>query len=359
MSLVTPRGPFDGTSDAAATQRGGESHAPEIMKLAFTRPPFVRPATILCLLLILAPSAATAGAAAEERLAVGERLKIGIVGGMVPGEPLWLVRRIERGGTVDLPGGVTLAVAGLVRSDAERTIATRFDGGRVVISRLDQGEDHGGGGVHAGAPALDGELAGLALAEPIRGTFVLEALLDVLREQTELGFFVNYSAMELEGIDRKQEITLDLPAGTPLRQVLDVTLVQLAGPFAELAWQVDGPLVHVTTRDDLSRHKETMTYDLTHLMWLTAEIEARQRPANEYAIGYEEAVEEVIQLIMDTVETDTWQDNGGRVGAITEMNGSLVITQTRPAQREIVRLLETLERDAEATLASLSELAGQ
>lgn len=299
---------------------------------------------------------AVAPADEGETLAVGERLKIGIVGGMTPGEPFWLVRQVEAGGSIHLPGGTTLTVAGLTRPDVELAIAAQFNGGRVVISRLDRGEDHGGGAVRVEAPPLDPELGGLTLVEPLQGTFPFEELLGLIREQTDLSFVVNYSAMELEGIDRNTEVSVDLPAGITLRQTLDLVLGQLSGGFAELGWQADGPLVRLTTLDELSRHTTTVTYDLTRLLWLTAEIDALQEPTEEHRPSYAERVEDVIQLITDTHATDSWKDNGGSVGAITEISGSLIVVQLDSVHARIRSLLEKLERSAGERLALLIEL---
>src|SRR4051812_10052746 len=53
-------------------------------------------------------------------------------------------------------------------------------------------------------------------------------------------------------------------------------------------------------------------------------------------------VDAVIRLIEDTVMPESWKDNGGATGAIREMNGSLVITQSAEAHEQIARLLDQL-----------------
>jgi hypothetical protein len=59
-------------------------------------------------------------------------------------------------------------------------------------------------------------------------------------------------------------------------------------------------------------------------------------------LTFEEAAEELVRLIEDTVEVDSWKDNGGSAGAIRELSGRLVITQTPAAHRQIIKLLRTL-----------------
>src|SRR5690606_4119992 len=56
----------------------------------------------------------------------------------------------------------------------------------------------------------------------------------------------------------------------------------------------------------------------------------------------EELVEDIIELIQETVATDSWRDNGGSIGAIQELNGQLVVTQTGENMREVISLLGKL-----------------
>jgi general secretion pathway protein D len=53
-------------------------------------------------------------------------------------------------------------------------------------------------------------------------------------------------------------------------------------------------------------------------------------------------IEDIIELITETVATDTWEDNGGDVGAINEYNGQLVVRQTGENMREVLKLLSKL-----------------
>lgn len=53
-------------------------------------------------------------------------------------------------------------------------------------------------------------------------------------------------------------------------------------------------------------------------------------------------VDSVTRLIEDTVDTDSWKDNGGSAGAIRELAGRLIITQTPSGHRQVLNLLRTL-----------------
>ena len=56
-------------------------------------------------------------------------------------------------------------------------------------------------------------------------------------------------------------------------------------------------------------------------------------------------VADLIKLIMDTVNVDSWRDNGGTAGAIRDLSGLLVVTQTADAHKQIETLLGQLRED--------------
>jgi len=53
-------------------------------------------------------------------------------------------------------------------------------------------------------------------------------------------------------------------------------------------------------------------------------------------------VDAYIKLIEDTVNSETWRDNGGDVGMIRQLGGLLIVTQTDDAHRQIDELLNQL-----------------
>jgi type II secretory pathway component GspD/PulD (secretin) len=56
----------------------------------------------------------------------------------------------------------------------------------------------------------------------------------------------------------------------------------------------------------------------------------------------EELVEDILTLIRDTIQPDSWRENGGDPGAIAELNGQLIVTQTAGAHEELHDLLKQL-----------------
>jgi hypothetical protein len=56
----------------------------------------------------------------------------------------------------------------------------------------------------------------------------------------------------------------------------------------------------------------------------------------------EELADNLIDLIKETIATDTWRDNGGSLGAIRELGGQLIVTQTLENQKLLESLLSQL-----------------
>lgn len=60
------------------------------------------------------------------------------------------------------------------------------------------------------------------------------------------------------------------------------------------------------------------------------------------AAAFQDLLDDLEHLIEDTVDADTWMDNGGSTGSLRELGGRLVITQTVATHRKIVALFRTL-----------------
>lgn len=56
-----------------------------------------------------------------------------------------------------------------------------------------------------------------------------------------------------------------------------------------------------------------------------------------------EAIEELSQMLMQTIAPDSWLENGGTVGTIRNLGGKLIITQTEPSHARITQLLKEIK----------------
>ena len=58
-----------------------------------------------------------------------------------------------------------------------------------------------------------------------------------------------------------------------------------------------------------------------------------------------DAADSIVRLIEDLVSPDTWRDNGGAVGVIRYMHGSLIVTQSATDQKAVADFLSQLGQD--------------
>lgn len=65
----------------------------------------------------------------------------------------------------------------------------------------------------------------------------------------------------------------------------------------------------------------------------------------------QERIDELKQLIQDTIDPESWRDAGGNIGSIANLENQLVITQTVNAHKQISDLLRALRREASLQIA--------
>ena len=190
-------------------------------------------------------------------------------------------------------------------------------------------------------------------------------------------------------MQRGTEVTLQVPATTSLNKVLRLTLDQLAQGFAQIDYTVDEGIITISTVDELSRNVQTQVIDIRDLIVPVPDFDVEDADIGGGAGGgggggggggfgggggggggfgggggggggfgggggggggggddddfdREALIEEITTLITDTVATESWKINGGTIGAIAELNGQLVITQTADNLRAVTSLLSQL-----------------
>ena len=320
---------------------------------------------MLVLSLLAAGFLLGAGDAPPERfLRAGESLRISVVGLMGEGVETRLTRRVEADGTIRLPMIETdnLDATGMTADDLERNLSRRYEQQTaakrptVVVSRIDLGEDHeldtarkpAGAAGPVKMTMLNGDdpltpppaAFDRAVGAPLEFDAVpFREVVERLRKSSGLSIFVNYQALELQGVDGNTEVTLRLTPDVKLRKTLLLLLDQIGGGFAELGWTWDEGVLTISTADDLSRNTVTVLFDVRPML-------DRERDAvaagGDDAPSEAELLDRLKSLITTTVATDSWQDNGGRVGKIADYNGRLLVTATPAMIRGVAELLDKL-----------------
>ena len=175
------------------------------------------------------------------------------------------------------------------------------------------------------------------LSAPVVGRMPLREALDRIGRSAGLLVVADYGEMELEGVDAETVIEANVPAGTPAWLAFEHVLADAADGFAELEAATDGRAVRVTTADAAADLAVTRLYDVLPIVEAMA-----ARPAGRWGNDYDDLIEDVIQLILDLAVSDSWKQNGGRTGAIAELNGVLVVTQNERGHRAVVDTLRLI-----------------
>lgn len=159
----------------------------------------------------------------------------------------------------------------------------------------------------------------------------LEKVINFLSDTTELQYFVNWTALQAAGIDRKTPVTVHLH-DVSHRKALTTVLREVGGGAANLDYAVDEGVITVSTRDDLfNKNISTQLYDIRELL-------ARAHGAEQRARRYME----IVNSIYSAVSSSSWQNSGGTVGTLAQFDDYLVITQSRDNHVAIARLLGRL-----------------
>lgn len=215
----------------------------------------------------------------------------------------------------------------------------------------------------------------------------LGKIIQQLRTEHNLNIYVNERALAKEGVDLSTPITLRLNQ-VPLATVLRLLLRDASNGEAMLSYVVEDEVIVISTETDTTARLVLRTYDVSDLLdsgyarrrmmntpllrlHLTgselqgAEIggtSAQQNPFQGGGGGGEpagsgiqdggtfERLQDVIELIMATVDTGSWRVHGGGNGFIDRQGNRLVVTASPVVHRKLQDLLDLLRSEPPATI---------
>ncbi len=195
----------------------------------------------------------------------------------------------------------------------------------------------------------------------------LEDVLTYIQTLTQVPSDIDWESLEAIGIRKDTPISLKL-SPLPVQTLLDRVLAKAAGgdQFRRAGWTVDRGVLVIGSQEELNKHKSLVIYNIQDLLFdipdytevpeidLNSVLQQSQgggggqspfqdqnqneqdRPTRE------EKIRQIQDIITQNVDYEGWADNGGDVGRIQELNGSLIITNTPKNHREIVGLLSKL-----------------
>jgi len=196
------------------------------------------------------------------------------------------------------------------------------------------------------------------------------------RELVAVPIHVNWNALKMSGVAQDSRVNIHLKK-VPAVKVLELILSDAATGSTSLDYIVDGGILRISTTEDLNRIVTTRIYYIGDLLqrrgqypyWAGPEPATSVHPSSRsYRGGFggaatggggggglfeEEAtseeitqaelVENVLGMITETVDPDSWADST-RVG-IRSFGPRLLVTQTLRGHREIEALLGQLRKE--------------
>lgn len=181
----------------------------------------------------------------------------------------------------------------------------------------------------------------------------LDKLLAFIAQSTNVNMAVNWRALEAAGFPPDCPITLNLQQ-LPARVILNQVLAELSGGTIKLAYRIKDGIVIVSTADDLERDVVTRVYDVRDIV---AEAIARTNPPQDKpakptttqsnlcfgtAATVQDASDNLVKLIQETIEPTIWRDAGGSDGGIRAFAGNLIVTLPIERHEDLQQLLARL-----------------
>ena len=163
----------------------------------------------------------------------------------------------------------------------------------------------------------------------------LETLIQVIADTAPCNISVNWRNLETAGVSPD---TVVAGAYGPFRNItVRQALSQLwKDKDASIGYSVRDNVILIDTQDNLAKNTITLVYNVRDLI-------AAMINSKEYVTDRESA-DALTTLLTDSINSDSWRDNGGNVGSVREMMGLLIITQTPDNHRKIEALLDLLRR---------------
>jgi type II secretory pathway component GspD/PulD (secretin)/tetratricopeptide (TPR) repeat protein len=189
-----------------------------------------------------------------------------------------------------------------------------------------------------------------------------------LEQATGANFDVQWESLRQIGIEPGTRVSMKL-TGVPAKVVLERVLKKVSkDSHTQADFSVDQGIVTIASADDIKRQVTTTTYNITDLLieptnatdiptvdlqQIYAQANLRNNKADPFAAkasdGREQGltprhdrVRKITDLIQTTISPESWRENGGDVGSLSELSGTLVVKQTPKNHREIQGLLTKL-----------------
>ena len=200
----------------------------------------------------------------------------------------------------------------------------------------------------------------------------LSEAIDVMKNSVDpsLKVFVNWRDLyDNADIDQTTPINMDEISSIPLRAALKLLLEAVSGGFAELGYIIEDGVITIATVDSLPSEMQTLVYDVTDLIGKPADFfeqsptgggggqsggsvrggfqsdgGSRQRTPEQLLAEALIRAENLLLLIQETINPDSWYEAGGDGSITIYENKKLVVRQSREVHAKIDELFNEMRK---------------
>ncbi len=230
----------------------------------------------------------------------------------------------------------------------------------------------------------------------------LSDVVDFLRDVSGANIAVNWKTIEAAGVEKTAPVSVRL-RDIKFAKALGTILSDVGGGNVKLGYTIDEGVITISTIDDLNKNTLINVYDIRDLLVVPPDFVAPPDfsvssngsgrgggggggggrgggggggrgggggggggggfgqgggggnaggGAASNAQATQKLVDDITNLIKETVDRESWIDNGGKVGQLKFLSGQLIATQTAENHRQMVGLLDKL-RESKAIQVSI------
>jgi hypothetical protein len=213
---------------------------------------------------------------------------------------------------------------------------------------------------------------GVRVDELVLEDATLDEAIALLQEKTRANIVITWRDLEMDGFQRTAKSTLRIHDMT-LAKALNIVLVAYGDNARPLSTRIANGIIHVEhPSKPQGKQAPTLVYDVADFTtrFITPNDPSQASlssgnglfsgaPPAPVAVAHatphaagsivshmsrQECIDSLLYLIKELVYADSWRDNGGDTGAIHELGGLLIVTQTPEVHLKLQLLLRNLRQ---------------
>lgn len=152
----------------------------------------------------------------------------------------------------------------------------------------------------------------------------LEAIAEFLKKEYDLNVHIDEIGLDDLGLDQTEPVSANF-----VNVSLKTAIKKMLEPL-ELSYYLEEDLLIITSEDETLVNLRVVIYPVADLLWVEGESN----------LNYDQLMDTIVQ----TIESDTWSENGGGEAEINAYTGFYIVSQTEAVHAKLKNFLEALRR---------------